>query len=482
MFSSAPNAGPSLIIRYMPQDRKVVCCQPTGNQVMWRFERMRDECVEAFNAAIRATHAVPDRLIYAFASRVFVVEMPRPIGGKRKAGFLSFEGETPQDVLVWIVEKAIAAPMRRGRGKILNPGDLLQRVVREFNEVLQMHYAHQKDDLDNMVLKGMRRARHLVDTGARTVLPAHLREGRVASPESAAAAEPATRRGSRSERRESSSSVANPNVRVVDYRISGGSGDGEGDSEDLRTPIPQSTRFFQAGLLPAHLDSVPPVQKASETIPVAGATVTIPLDRPPTPPDFLITPTPPTPHTTETPHEPNLIQHGRPRHQTVRIMLLHMQNFRPVWVRSPVFPEFGPYNPPPGPPWAPELYPRASGGAEASGKRVAEAGYEDSAKRPNLGAGEPETHSHRPEEFAGDHEPQQRAPERPSAGAGAGGSEVSQPPERFGCLDEAQAEIARLRRHLCEWERAGEVWREREGQLRDEIERLKAELARSRGV
>ncbi|KAI8851219.1 hypothetical protein BC829DRAFT_129082 [Chytridium lagenaria] len=125
--------------------------------------------------ALTESGAVPERLIYAFASKVFCTTIPRPIGGKRAPGFLSFAGASAEELLIWIIEKAITSPTRRGRGKPLDPGDLLTMVVGFFNEVLTLHRSGSKDDLDNAVLRGMRRAGHLVNTGSRTILPPHLR-------------------------------------------------------------------------------------------------------------------------------------------------------------------------------------------------------------------------------------------------------------------------------------------------------------------
>ncbi|KAJ3207098.1 hypothetical protein HDU67_007681 [Dinochytrium kinnereticum] len=157
MFSAAADSGPAVVVRYAREERRLVCVQPTGSQVLWDIRRLRDDTVAAFHSALSETGAVPERLIYAFASKVFSVNMPRPIGGKRNPGFLTFTGASASDLVVWIVENASGAPGRRGRGRPLKPGELLEMVVEEFNGVLALQYGGCKDELDNAVLKGMRR-------------------------------------------------------------------------------------------------------------------------------------------------------------------------------------------------------------------------------------------------------------------------------------------------------------------------------------
>ncbi|KAJ3173350.1 hypothetical protein HK101_011067, partial [Irineochytrium annulatum] len=116
-----------------------------------------------------------DRLIYALVGRVFSRLSPVPFGGKLKPGFSSYTGTTPESCLDWMITKALEPPVRgRGRRGVLPPGGALEWLVGEGNEVMRIERRGGKDEIDELLLRGMMRAGHFVMTG-RAVIPMHLR-------------------------------------------------------------------------------------------------------------------------------------------------------------------------------------------------------------------------------------------------------------------------------------------------------------------
>ncbi|KAJ3193508.1 hypothetical protein HK101_004716 [Irineochytrium annulatum] len=166
-------AGPTAVLVYDPASKQILTQKPSDAQSTWTPAQLRRDAHAALERAFLDAQVHPDRLRYAFLSRVFIVQAPRPLGGRRKPGFLSFSGDTADDAVDWVLELACAAsPARRGRGQ----NRLLGFVVDALNEVLALHHEHKdKDALDDAVLKGMRRSAHLVQ-GDRFVLPEHLRD------------------------------------------------------------------------------------------------------------------------------------------------------------------------------------------------------------------------------------------------------------------------------------------------------------------
>ncbi|KAI8828842.1 hypothetical protein BC829DRAFT_424119 [Chytridium lagenaria] len=155
----------------------VVASSPTphAHQKPWTYPILKDHTLQVMTTALSTTRVHPDRMIYAFLSKVFIVNAPRPIGGKRKPGFLSFEGDNAGDALVWVLGKALLPPEEQAQRRRPGPGAVLEFLVQMANETLDMLEKGTKDEMDDAVLKGMRRCGHLAVEG-RIVLPQHLRD------------------------------------------------------------------------------------------------------------------------------------------------------------------------------------------------------------------------------------------------------------------------------------------------------------------
>ncbi|KAJ3115350.1 hypothetical protein HDU96_000777 [Phlyctochytrium bullatum] len=151
--------------------------------INWTAKDLLGHCRSTMFAAAthcRAGHV--DRFIYALVGRAFVVTAPRPIGGKREPGFRDFDGESADDALHWLLKIAVAPPLTgRGRKK-QPPGEILRWLIDEFNSILVLGKKGSpavrdltaKDEMDNLVLRGMAQAGHLPNTN-RIVLPEYLR-------------------------------------------------------------------------------------------------------------------------------------------------------------------------------------------------------------------------------------------------------------------------------------------------------------------
>ncbi|KAJ3115356.1 hypothetical protein HDU96_000783 [Phlyctochytrium bullatum] len=183
MLSDIRNAGPAFIPAYDAALRKVTLSSPNRDQARWNKEQLEEECLRVFReaAANACPDHHPDRLVFALAGRILQPEAPRPFGGKKNTGFAEFQGSTGEELMRWIVEKATEPPVS-GRGrKRAAPGAALTHMVLHFNEVLGMHRGGVKDEVDEIVLKGMSRAGILGQgssgaSGTRIVLPEYLRQ------------------------------------------------------------------------------------------------------------------------------------------------------------------------------------------------------------------------------------------------------------------------------------------------------------------
>ncbi|KAJ3199318.1 hypothetical protein HDU67_002910 [Dinochytrium kinnereticum] len=177
---SEPGSGPSLTLHYNPTLNLIqIQDPPSPTTSNWTTADHHTHCLQTYETAATHNNGHFHRFIYALTGRVFVVTAPRPIGGKREPGFRAFNGSSAEDVLDWILGIAAAAPLT-GRGrKRQPPGEILRFVVGEMNLVLELSRRGEgrlgaKDEMDNLVLRGMAQAGHLPQTG-RTLLPERLR-------------------------------------------------------------------------------------------------------------------------------------------------------------------------------------------------------------------------------------------------------------------------------------------------------------------
>ncbi|KAJ3192544.1 hypothetical protein HK101_006346 [Irineochytrium annulatum] len=175
--------GPAIVLAYDQGRKQVFIKNPDPEQSGWAVDQLRQNCHAVFERAFTDNEVHPDRLRYAFVAKVFIVQTPRPIGGKRRPGFLEFVGETADDAVDWILTLATLPPVRKGKRRPPDPGSLLRFVVSALNEVLGLHVTgRDKDGMDDAVMRGMRRAGQL-DMADKIYLPEHLRESyRKASP------------------------------------------------------------------------------------------------------------------------------------------------------------------------------------------------------------------------------------------------------------------------------------------------------------
>ncbi|KAJ3209214.1 hypothetical protein HDU67_006318 [Dinochytrium kinnereticum] len=168
--------GPAIVPVFAKDHEEVQLRPPQDDEVRWDAKRLKRHCRLVLMEAAECIRMEPHRLIYAMAGKVFVVTAPKPIGGKPSPGFKKFRGETPEELLGWILDKAVEAPLSgRGRKKV-PPGTVLGFVVAQINEVIKMKSNQEKDAMDDTVLRGMFRSGHLPETGGKIVLPEYLRD------------------------------------------------------------------------------------------------------------------------------------------------------------------------------------------------------------------------------------------------------------------------------------------------------------------
>ncbi|KAJ3114235.1 hypothetical protein HDU96_002362 [Phlyctochytrium bullatum] len=174
MLSEESPTGPAAVPIYNRTTRSIEVVPPTPDQLPWTLGDLKRHSKRTLIKAAEACSVHRDRILFAFAAKTFTLKAPRPIGGNRRPGFLNFDGEDTNDLLEFILDAALRPPPKKGKKGSLPAGDILRFVVARFNEVLDLHYGGHKDLLDDAVLRGMRRAGLLVNTG-RTMLPPHLR-------------------------------------------------------------------------------------------------------------------------------------------------------------------------------------------------------------------------------------------------------------------------------------------------------------------
>ncbi|KAJ3100395.1 hypothetical protein HDU96_010356 [Phlyctochytrium bullatum] len=169
------NSRPSIVLFYDSGLAELVARNPIGDETTLTANEFLQQTMDMFYVALNDVSNNPCRLIYALASRVFTTKAIRPLGG-RNPEFLEYDGDTPEDLLEFILSKAIEPPTNgRGRKKV-EPGDCLSYVVKEMNDVIKLQRNGCKDEIDNMLLAGMTRTGH-IQLENRIVIPEDLRHG-----------------------------------------------------------------------------------------------------------------------------------------------------------------------------------------------------------------------------------------------------------------------------------------------------------------
>ncbi|ORY40826.1 hypothetical protein BCR33DRAFT_359345 [Rhizoclosmatium globosum] len=126
------------------------------------------ESVESLLTVFSSTRVHRDRLIYALAGCLFCPQSPPPFGGsKTKPGYISFDGESAYELLHYIVAESLGIQWKLKQTKAV------KLVGASVNRVLGLHYAGIKDEVDELMLKGMKKAGHSEWFGVVRV-PEHL--------------------------------------------------------------------------------------------------------------------------------------------------------------------------------------------------------------------------------------------------------------------------------------------------------------------
>ncbi|KAJ3230309.1 hypothetical protein HDU81_004610 [Chytriomyces hyalinus] len=127
----------------------------------------RNTIVELYEI-LSKTHAHPHRLIYALTGSIFTHKSPLPFGGsKTSPGYLKFVGPDAKTLLEFIIYQAyqFCDTFRDDRS--------LKQISTAINRVLAMQYRGMKDMLDELMLRGMKKAGHCNWFGA-VYVPSHL--------------------------------------------------------------------------------------------------------------------------------------------------------------------------------------------------------------------------------------------------------------------------------------------------------------------
>ncbi|KAI9351978.1 hypothetical protein BDR26DRAFT_850155 [Obelidium mucronatum] len=107
-------------------------------------------------AIVGSTRVDSDRLIYALAGILFNSKSPKPFGGpKMKSGFLNYCGTSPSDLLEYIITDAYKEASKSNSTKAL------KFVVNSVNRLTDLHFRGMKDEVDELMLRGMRKAGHI---------------------------------------------------------------------------------------------------------------------------------------------------------------------------------------------------------------------------------------------------------------------------------------------------------------------------------
>ncbi|KAI9328370.1 hypothetical protein BDR26DRAFT_874168 [Obelidium mucronatum] len=115
------------------------------------------------------TRCHPHRFIYCLAGRLFFSAAPLPFGGARKnPGYTAFEGSNPDQLLSFIISSAYRVYWNaRGRAG-------LDIIIETVNLILDWHRRGLRDELDELLLKGMKKSGHIEWFGA-AYIPEQLR-------------------------------------------------------------------------------------------------------------------------------------------------------------------------------------------------------------------------------------------------------------------------------------------------------------------
>ncbi|KAI8616869.1 hypothetical protein BC830DRAFT_1080301 [Chytriomyces sp. MP71] len=140
-----------------------------GNPTASEQSVLADSC-NAIVSYFSQAKVSPNRLLYIAISRVFDLQSPRPFGGqKSRPGYAEYKGKSAHSLLEYTVTMCF-----KWYWGCRGP-EALQFTVESMNLALEMHHKHDRDYLNEVTLKGMRRAGH-IDWVKAAFLPYALRD------------------------------------------------------------------------------------------------------------------------------------------------------------------------------------------------------------------------------------------------------------------------------------------------------------------
>ncbi|KAI8830663.1 hypothetical protein BJ741DRAFT_619511 [Chytriomyces cf. hyalinus JEL632] len=136
-------------------------------------QETRNLCISAVRTSFSHSTCInPDRLVYSLAGKMFYPWSPLPFGGTRTSpGFVRYQGTTAASLLEFIVAEALEVYHKYVYR------DALDFLTASANEVLALQEAGAKDEVDELVLKGMKKSGR-IDWFRAAVVPRSLRENR----------------------------------------------------------------------------------------------------------------------------------------------------------------------------------------------------------------------------------------------------------------------------------------------------------------
>ncbi|TPX58336.1 hypothetical protein CcCBS67573_g09174 [Chytriomyces confervae] len=131
-------------------------------------EKSRPSIIRKSSSAIQSffsnSKVSPSRLIYITAGLAFDPASPKPFGGpKTHPGYVEYDGTTVASLLQYLVESSFKRYWAcRGR-------EALDFVASCVNRARKLHYAGNADILNELMLKGMKKAGHIAWNKSATI-------------------------------------------------------------------------------------------------------------------------------------------------------------------------------------------------------------------------------------------------------------------------------------------------------------------------
>ncbi|KAJ3281319.1 hypothetical protein HDU79_010853 [Rhizoclosmatium sp. JEL0117] len=141
--------------------------QPTSSDPLTK-EHLVNSGISTLKSVFGGTCVNKDRLVYALAGLLFTASSPPPFGGsKMNPGYSRFTGSDPDALLHFIVNEAYTTYCS------VNNILPVKLVVNTANHILSLHFSGEKDTIDELMLKGIKKSGHSEWFGAHYI-PDHL--------------------------------------------------------------------------------------------------------------------------------------------------------------------------------------------------------------------------------------------------------------------------------------------------------------------